>query len=107
MCRSLSIKVLRVRSTLKTPASGLAAGRARSKVVCRLAWECSKRSTPYATPSRMSPRRKRSTASSRSTSSSRTARPRGTVGASSAGPLPCGGPTTKVAQRRQRQASPA
>ena len=51
-------------------------------------------------------RNARSIASARINVRSRRKRPRGISGAVLAGPLRCGGPTTKVSQRKQRQASP-
>ena len=95
------------RSMLSTSASGLAAGRICANSCCSEVWAFSNRRT--ATPSRTSTSAlsHRSTANRRSTVASRRARPRSTMGAWSAGPLPAGSPGTKSPHRRQRQASPA
>src|SRR3984957_5982117 len=63
--------------------------------------------TAAPTARKITQRKERSIASARINVRSRRKRPRGISGAVLAGPLRRGGPTTKVSQRKQRQASPA
>src|SRR5664280_1900477 len=65
-----------------------------------------KRSTPYVASPSNTARSNRSAARSRRMTACRSAFPRSTSGASSAGPRACGGPSTKSLQRRQRHTSP-
>src|SRR6202021_2056097 len=88
-------------------ANGLSNGRSWSN-----AWRNRSRdpltlNTPAATARKITQRNARSIASARINVRSRRKRPRGISGAVLAGPLRRGGPTTKVSQRKQRQASPA
>src|ERR1700721_625261 len=88
-------------------ANGLSNGRSWSN-----AWRNRSRdpltlNTPAATARKITQRSARSIASARIKVRSRRNRPRGISGAVLAGPLRRGGPTTKVSQRKQRQASPA